>query len=119
MVINKRAIGAKYEQKAADYLEELGYTIITHNYRCKMGEIDLIAEKNSYLIFIEVKYRLDFRKGSPLEAINYKKQRTICKVADYYRMVNGIMEDIPCRFDVIGFKRDEVCLIENAFNYIE
>lgn len=62
---------------------------------------------------------MDFSKGSPLEAVKYKKQRTICKVADYYRMVNGIMEDTPCRFDVLGFHQDEVCLIENAFYYIE
>ena len=55
--MNKRKTGTAYEKKAAAYLKEKGYHILKRNYRCPLGEIDLIAEENGYLVFIEVKYR--------------------------------------------------------------
>ena len=84
-----------------------------------MGEIDLIAKKGSYLVFIEVKYRTKALTGNPLEAVDSKKQRRICKSADYYRMIHGMMEDEACRFDVVGVLGEQIILIENAFRYFE
>lgn len=114
---NKRAIGTKYEEKAISYLIDMGYRIIQRNYRCKLGEIDIIAAYNSYLIFIEVKYRYSNKNGSPLEAVTSAKQRIICKVADYYRLTHRIEEETPCRFDVIGITNEEIQLVEDAFPY--
>lgn len=99
---------------AGRYLEQKGYVILEYNYRCKSGEIDFIAKDGVYLVFCEVKYRQDARKGNPLEAVNWKKQKVIYKCASFYLMAHGLNE-VPCRFDVIGFEQDEMIHIVNAF----
>lgn len=111
---NHRKLGAAYEQAAGYYLEQHGYELIKYNYRCRMGEIDLIARDGEYLVFCEVKYRRNGRRGNPLEAVDAKKQRTIYKCAEYYMMVNHL-ENVPCRFDVIGIEGHRITLIKNAF----
>lgn len=114
---NKRKTGAAYEQKASAHLLSLGYEILELNYRCKMGEIDIIARDGEYLVFVEVKFRGSLRKGYPLEAISIQKQKTISKCAMYYMMKHGIV-DMPVRFDVIGILGEEKELVKNAFDFI-
>ncbi len=111
---NCRQIGADYERAAAYYLEQLGYIVLEYNYRCKRGEIDLIAKDGDCLVFCEVKYRADNRKGSPLEAVGARKQQTIFRCAMHYLTERG-MEDVSCRFDVIGIEGGKVTHIKNAF----
>ena len=82
--MNKRAIGTIEEDRAAAYLQEQGFLLLERNYRCKIGEIDIIAADGSYLVFVEVKFRKDGGRGSSLEAVNYRKQAVICKVARHY-----------------------------------
>lgn len=65
---NNRETGSYYERMAGVYLTEKGYEILEYNYRCKLGEIDIIARDGDYLVFCEVKYRADDRKGTPPEA---------------------------------------------------
>jgi len=117
-VKNKRAIGTEYEQKAARYLENLGYQILDQNFRCKMGEIDLIAKEGDYLVFVEVKYRADGRMGQPQEAVGYRKQQKICKAASYYCMRQRISNMQPCRFDVAACIGEKWTIIRDAFPYI-
>ena len=74
---NKRQTGIKYEQAAGFFLEQMGYEILEYNYRCRFGEIDIIAKDGACLVFCEVKYRSGRGKGSPLEAVDYRKQQTI------------------------------------------
>lgn len=112
---NKRAAGAEYEQKAAEYLRGLGYRIVAVNYRCRLGEIDLIGVCGAYLVFIEVKYRRDGRSGSGLEAVDYRKQSRILQAARWYLMEKQLPADTPCRFDVVSFLGDEVTLVQDAF----
>ena len=107
-------LGPWGEALAADYLRKQGYQIVGANYRCRFGEIDLIAKDGEYLVFCEVKYRSDGRKGSPLEAVSTGKQRTIFRCAMFYLSENHI-EDMPCRFDVIGIEGTKVTHIKNAF----
>lgn len=114
---NFRRLGAFYEDRAARLLEEKGYRILEKNYRCRAGEIDLIARDRRTLVFIEVKYRRTDSFGRPEEAVDARKQRTICRVADYYRMEHRIREDCPCRFDAVVFLGEEMRLIRNAFPY--
>lgn len=111
---NNRHVGAAYEQAAGNYLRKQGYSIIEYNYRCPVGEIDLIARDGEYLVFCEVKYRKDTRKGNPLEAVDAKKQRVIYKCALHYLLIHGFNE-IPCRFDVIGFENENIIHIKDAF----
>ena len=81
---NRRKTGADYEKAAGFYLEQMGYEILQFNYRCRLGEIDLIAKDGAYYVFCEVKYRADERKGSPLEAVDARKQQKIFRTAMYY-----------------------------------
>ena len=114
---NKRATGAAYEQKAAAHLISLGYEILEFNFRCKAGEVDIVARDGEYLVFVEVKYRASLRKGYPLEAISLQKQKTISKCAMYYLMKHGL-SDVPVRFDVVGILGEEKEHIKNAFDFI-
>ena len=88
---NTRSTGSCYERKAADYLKQQGLFILRYNYRCRFGEIDLIARDGEYLVFVEVKYRKDNSSGYSLAAVNPAKQKTICKVARYFLTVNITM----------------------------
>lgn len=115
---NKRQIGTIYEQKAAVYLQEHGYEILAYNYRNRMGEIDLIAKDEEYLCFIEVKFRADGSCGTGLEAVNYRKQQNIIRVARFYLMKHGLSEWTPCRFDVVSIDGEEITLIKNAFEVV-
>lgn len=113
---NKRQTGAYYEQEAGRYLEQMGYEILEYNYRCRFGEIDIVAKDGEYVVFCEVKYRADGRKGNPLEAVDVRKQKVIFRCAMYY-LTEHHLEDVPCRFDVIGIqgKDGKVTYIKNAF----
>lgn len=115
---NNRAVGADYEQKAAQRLEALGYQILAKNFRCRMGEVDLIAKEGGYLVFIEVKYRAGIQAGEPQEAVDFRKQRKICRAASYYCQKHGISPQQPCRFDVAACRQGEWTVIQNAFDYI-
>ena len=115
--INKRKIGTAYERLAGEYLKQQGYEIIEYNFRCRLGEIDIIARDGQYLVFLEVKYRTGNGTGNPLEAVNKAKQWTISKVALYYCVTHGYGEATPCRFDVAAILGDKIKVVKNAFDY--
>lgn len=114
---NTRKTGARYELLAAVHLEKCGYHIIEKNYRCRIGEIDLVACDGAYLVFEEVKYRKNNKKGGAAAAVSTAKQKTISRVADYYMKVHGIRADQSVRFDVVAFDGEEMELIRDAFAY--
>ena len=87
--MNKRQIGSVYELKASDYLTKKGYQIIERNYRCRIGEIDIIAIERDCLCFIEVKYRKNEKTGDPLEAVDKRKQQKIIRTAQYYLLTHS------------------------------
>ena len=113
--MNNRAIGTKFELEAANYLQKNGYEILHKNFRCRIGEIDLIAKAEGYLCFIEVKYRSGTTKGYPSEAITPNKIRRITRTAEFYMLLHKIPQNTPCRFDVVVILNSEVTLIKNAF----
>ena len=115
---NNRRTGTGYERKAGAYLESLGYKIVTYNYRCRLGEIDLIGmTADGWLIFVEVKYRSSEYSGNPLAAVDSKKQWVISRVAVEYLKNRYRSMDVRCRFDVVGIERDEICWVKNAFDF--
>lgn len=103
-----------YEQAAGFYLEQQGYEIVEWNYRCPLGEIDLIAKEGAVLVFCEVKYRRNQGCGSAAEAVDRKKQKKIWRTALQYLTVHGI-ETVPCRFDVVSIEDGKISVIKNAF----
>lgn len=103
---------------AASYLQKKGYVILAKNFYTPFGELDLIAEKEGVLCYIEIKYRSSKKYGNPLEAVDYRKQRRISKSAMYHYAVHGATQHKPCRFDVIGIDAEhKIMHIENAFPY--
>ncbi len=114
---NKRTVGTKYEDIAAEYLLSQGHTIITRNYRTKSGEIDIISKDDSTIVFTECKYRSSNRYGYAVEAVDMRKQHKISRVALFFCSKYGYTS-YPCRFDVIGIDKDcSITHIKNAFEY--
>ena len=116
---NRRREGTQYEQRAAGYLREQGYHIREMNYRCRMGEIDIVAREDGYLVFVEVKYRSDSSCGLPQEAVSTSKQKVISRVAEYYCLTHCHSVEVSCRFDVVAVLGEEIRLFRNAFEYQE
>ena len=116
--MNKRAVGALYEKRAGAFLEEQGLTVLQYNFRNRCGEIDIVARDGQTTVFVEVKYRKDAERGLPEEAVDYRKQKRICRAADYYRMLHRMGEFSPVRFDVVAVCGEEVRWFRNAFMYV-
>ena len=116
--LNKRQVGFNGEHEAVLYLENMGYRIKTMNFYCKAGEIDIVAEEDGYLCFIEVKYRESGASGFPEEAVDYRKAKRITRSAVYYMTRYGIPEDYPVRFDVVAILGKEISVIKNAFEAV-
>ena len=119
--MNKRVIGTGNEELACNYLISKGCRIIARNFRCRQGEIDIIAKDGAYLCFIEVKFRKDDGFGEPQEAVNVSKQRKISRVSRFYLYSKKVSFDIPIRYDVIAVSLNEGSYtfkwIKNAFDY--
>ncbi len=116
----RQMLGQKGEKKAARYLKQKGYKVVTANYRCQYGEIDLIAKHADILIFIEVKTRTSNDFGGPAAAVDRRKQQQISKVAHHY-LVTHHNDDVDARFDVISIlspngQKTEIEHITNAFD---
>lgn len=101
-----KTIGNYGEQLARKHLKESGYTILDRNFKCKTGEIDIIAKKYNTITFVEVKSRYNRLYGNPCESVNYIKKLRIYKAAQFYIIKNNLT-NFDFRFDVI----------EIAFNY--
>ena len=95
-------LGKHGEDIACNYLINENYEIIERNYRCKQGEIDIIANDLSKkeLVFIEVKTRSNFNFGRPVQSINIAKQNHILKVSNYYLYKHNLQNSF-IRFDAI------------------
>ena len=111
-------ISKSAEDLACSYLEEQGLSLITANYSCKLGEIDLIMKDQDVLVFVEVRYRKDSDYGDGAETITRFKQNKIKKAATFYLQENDLYDKVPCRFDVVsvsGSWQEKFCWIKDAF----
>lgn len=114
----RRLVGNEGEDLAAAALKKQGYKILERNYRTPLGEIDLIARHQGFLVFLEVKTRRSVRFGAPQEAVSPAKQARLKRLADYYVKVKRLGE-VPVRFDVVAVTMSEagpqVEIIRDAF----
>jgi putative endonuclease len=112
-------VGAFGESIAVEALKKAGYKILELNYRCKLGEIDIIAKESGALVFVEVKARRSDRFGNPKAAVTLQKRRKVSMVALEYLKRNG-HTDQKARFDVVAIRlrvsRPEIEIIRNAFD---
>ena len=112
---NKRSFGSIWERYTAERLNEAGLDILVCNFRCRLGEIDIVARDGEYIVFTEVKCRKSKVAGDPLEAVTAYKQRTIRRVASFFLLHYGLREDTPCRFDVYGIETDPMGNVLNEY----
>ena len=104
------------EDRAASFLVERGLKIIERNYRCRFGEIDLVAREGSTVVFVEVRARASDAFGGAAASITHAKRRKLLATARYYLRCHGARE-AACRFDVVLLTGAEPRIewIENAF----
>lgn len=104
--------GAYCEQCAREYLRRQGYRIEAVNFRCKGGEIDIVALDKDELVFVEVKARKSTGFGAPCEAVTYTKRRKIMRAAQLY--LARCKREYGVRFDVIEVlfdeRADKICI---------
>jgi putative endonuclease len=96
----KDALGDRGENVAARFLRNLGYKIIMRNFRCDLGEVDIIAREGKTLVFVEVKTRA-YDDPTPEDQVNLEKRQQIQKAAKYYLSRYGFPQP-PARFDVVA-----------------
>lgn len=112
-------LGEIAEEKACQYLAAQGLRLITRNYSCRLGEIDLIFSDKTDLVFVEVRYRKSAYFGTAADSVNYRKQRKLIRAALHYIQRKSISATVPCRFDVIAVsprgKELDIEWIQNAF----
>ena len=119
---DKKERGSWGEERAALFLRLHGYRIVGRNFRCRQGEIDIIARKGGIVAFVEVKQRKNADFGEAREFVTYSKQRRVIAAAELWLVKTGC--ELQPRFDVIevyapeGTKTlfPEINHIENAFS---
>ena len=121
--MNKRKFGIIGEKMAQKYLKDNKYEIIENNYYTRNGEIDIIASKNNYIIFVEVKTRDEKSISTPLEAVTFSKKKKLIQTALLYLQEHTDVQHLQPRFDVAGMittgknkEITEVQYITNAFD---
>jgi putative endonuclease len=111
-------IGKNVEDLACAYLQQQGLKLVTSNYSCKFGEIDLIMSDQDAVVFVEVRYRKNTDYGDGVATVNKSKQSKIKKTAAYYLQEQKLYDKVLCRFDVVavsGATMDELHWIKDAF----
>ena len=96
---SRRRLAAAGEQAAAEHLERGGMQVVERNYRCRAGEIDLVAVDGNTVVFVEVKLR--HPPFDPLEAVDARKRRQVCRAAFDFLLRRGMLGR-PARFDVVA-----------------
>jgi len=95
-----RLTGAEAEALACRHLENSGLKLVTRNYRCPRGEIDLVMDDHGTRVFVEVRFRHSDRYGSPAESVDFHKQARLLATARHYLLAHR--EEPACRFDVVS-----------------
>lgn len=117
-----KRFGDACEDEASKFLKKNGYKIIERNFRCRSGEIDIIAKEGKTVVFVEVKARNSATKGDPASAVTARKQKSITRAALHYLKTKSIY-DQKVRFDVIAINESDpdsrIRLIKNAFEIQE
>lgn len=96
------ARGRRAEDIAADRLTQSGLRLVTRNYRCRWGEIDLIMREREIVVFVEVRFRSRSGLTTGAESVDARKQRKLISTAEHYLQKNPSLARQACRFDVVS-----------------
>lgn len=108
-------IGSAAEDRALRLLLAEGLALVGRNFRCRVGEIDLIMRDGQALVFVEVRYRSDRRHGTAAETVSVPKQRRFAAAARRYLQQHPAAARAPCRFDVVAITGEQVDWLKGAF----
>jgi len=119
MTQDRLSLGKKGEELAITQLRALKYKILERNFKCSLGEIDIVARDRNTLVFVEVKTRATKDFGGPAAAVDPRKQRQLSRVALTY-LSQKKLTDVPARFDVVAVEllppSPRIEVIRNAFD---
>lgn len=99
-------LGESAEQHAAAFLASKGLSLISRNFRCRRGEIDLVMTDGETLVFVEVRLRRNTRFATPLATVDQRKQRKLMLTAAVFLKIHPQLRNQRCRFDVIAYDGD-------------
>ena len=105
--MNTYKIGQSVEQYACSFLEMQGLILISRNYRCYVGEIDLIMNDRDDFVFVEVRYRASLDYGHPVESIDTRKMKKLIRAATHFLQVKKWLYTKNSRFDVVALYPDK------------
>ena len=108
----KQITGQAGEDAALTHLKQHGLRLVQSNFRCKVGEIDLIMQDGASLVFVEVRKRADARHGGAAASVTYAKQRRLIRAAQFY--LQRYKMPPACRFDVVAIDGDNMNWLKNA-----
>jgi len=111
----RRALGAHGEDAVAAWYEARGYRIVDRNWRCREGELDLIARRGTVVVFCEVKTRTSSAFGAPVEAVTWRKQQRLRQLARRWLLQAAGRPPSAMRFDVASVLAGEIEIVEDAF----
>jgi len=114
-MLSKKQLGDLGEDISEIFLVKKGYSILKRNYRCRLGEIDLIAKDKNKIIFFEVKTRTNLNFGYPEESVNILKVLKLKKLAIFFA-VSENMQNFDMQFDVISINLSGTCFLDNIKN---
>jgi len=107
--------GDRAERHAARHLTDSGLRLLAVNLRCKAGEIDLLMQDGSVLVFVEVRSRSNTRFGGALASVSHRKRARLIRTARFFLHTTWEGELPRCRFDVVAFDGERCCWVRDAF----
>jgi putative endonuclease len=121
-LLDRISLGKAGEDCACRELERRGYAILARRYRCRFGEIDIVAREGETVVFVEVKARTSSRFGEPAEAVTLHKQTRVVAIAEEY-LARHRLRQARCRFDVVAISfsprgQTVVEVFRNAFDAV-
>ncbi|TDA70022.1 MAG: YraN family protein [Clostridia bacterium] len=113
---DRRSLGKLGEDAACRFLASRGYEIVTRNFRCRLGELDIVCRQGQTVVFVEVRARSSASFGLPQESVVGPKERKVRQVAQVYLQQAGLGE-ARCRFDVVAVQADRQGRIEKVEHF--
>lgn len=110
-----RPAGSAAEDLALRLLQARGLVLVERNFRCRLGEIDLVMRDGQATVFVEVRFRADGRHGSAAETVSRAKQQRLAAAARFYLQRRPAAARGPCRFDVVAITGTELEWLRGAF----
>ena len=102
---NHLATGKRAEKMACRFLQQQGLVLLQQNFQCRTGELDLVMQDNTSLVFVEVRFRKNSIFGTAAETVDRNKQLRLIRTAQHYLAVHR-SQTAECRFDIVGVKPD-------------